>query len=142
MPNRDSSNHNTGFLSLLEQQYLPTTTRQDRIKELKGRFSQIWWEKFGGDGVRLSRECGIAQDTFYRLTKRMEGRNIKRHHVLRLSIGARLTEAEARELLDMLGEPLDEEHSRLDYIFLCNLRHGSPIEELEHDLRKYELELK
>jgi N-acetylglucosamine kinase-like BadF-type ATPase len=108
-------------------------TADGRQKE--GILECLLHEKLGGYG-KLELLCDIKRDTFQKTIRFKGGRNINYVFLAKFSIGAKLSEAEARELFLLMGHELSE-RSRCDYLLLCELRNGGTLEDYDSDMVRY-----
>jgi hypothetical protein len=112
---------------------MPDDTKD--LDTLKVRLYDLLHEKLGGYG-KLELLCDIKRDTFQKTIRFKGGRNINYVFLAKFSIGAKLSEAEARELFLLMGHELSE-RSRCDYLLLRELRNGGTLEDYDSDMVRY-----
>lgn len=112
---------------------MPDDTKD--LDALKVRLYDLFHEKLGGY-AQLEVKCDIKRDTFQKMLRFSNGRNIKYMYLAKFSIGARLTEEEARELFLLMGHDLNE-RNRCDYILLHELRNHGSLEDYDADMIQF-----
>lgn len=82
-------------------------------------------------------KCDIKRDTFQKMLKLKNGRNVTYVMLAKFAIGAELSVSEANELFTLMGRTLDYEHYQFDYILKCNLEKKCDIIEFGKDVKEY-----
>ena len=114
---------------------MPDETKD--IGKLKRRLSEIFNIKLNNSYAKLEADCDIKRDTFQKLLRAKNGRNITYPLLAKFCVGAKLSVQEARELFLLMGHELNNNRYRCDYILICELKNGSDILEFDADLKKY-----
>jgi hypothetical protein len=112
---------------------MPDDTKD--LDALKVRLYDLLQEKLGGY-AKLEVNCDIKTDTFQKVIRFKNGRNVTYTFLAKFSIGAGLTEEEARELFLLLGHDLNE-RNRCDYILLHELRNRGSLEDYDADMIQF-----
>ena len=112
---------------------MPDDTKD--LDALRVRLHELLYEKFGGYG-KLESRCDIKIDTFQKMLRFKNGRSINYIHLAKFSIGAGLSEEEAKELFLLLGYELNE-RNRCDYILLHELRNHGNILDYDEDMVRF-----
>ncbi len=116
---------------------MPDDTKD--LDALKVRLYDLVREKLGGY-AQLEVNCDIKTDTFQKLirfsNKKNSKRNINYTMLAKFSIGAGLSEEEARELFLLMGHELNE-RNRCDYILLHELRNHGDLLDYDADMVKF-----
>lgn len=112
---------------------MPDDTKD--LDALKVRLYDLFHEKLGGY-AQLEVKCDIKRDTFQKMLRFSNGRNINYTHLAKFCIGASLTEGEARELFLLMGHDLNE-RNRCDYILLHELRNHGSLEDYDADMIQF-----
>lgn len=112
---------------------MPDDTKD--LDALKVRLYDLLREKLGGY-AKMEIKCDIKTDTFQKVIRFRNGRNVTYTFLAKFSIGAGLTEEEARELFLLMGHDLSE-RNRCDYILLRELRNHGSLEDYDADMIKY-----
>lgn len=113
---------------------MPDETKD--IGKLKRRLSEIFNIKLNNNYAKLEADCDIKRDTFQKVLRAKNGRNITYTLLAKFCVGAKLSEQEARELFLLMGHELSSKN-RCDYILICELKNGSDILGFDADLKKY-----
>ena len=124
-----------GRLTAQDIANMPDETKD--IGKLKRRLSEIFNIKLNNNYARLEADCDIKRDTFQKVLRAKNGRNITYTLLAKFCIGAKLSEQEARELFLLMGHELNNQKYRCDYILICELTNGCDILEFDADLKKY-----
>ncbi len=103
------------------------------IPKLKVELSDIFQEVLN-NYAQLESKCDIKRDTFQKMLKHKNGRNITYRMLARFVVGCGLSPARAEGLFAMAGLPLDPERNRYDYVLLCELNNGCDLTEFDKDL--------
>lgn len=109
---------------------MPDDTKD--LDALKVRLYDLLQEKLGGY-AKLEVNCDIKTDTFQKVIRFKNGRNVTYTFLAKFSIGAGLTEEETRELFSLMGHDLSE-RNRCDYILLHELRNRGSLEDYDADM--------
>jgi hypothetical protein len=112
---------------------IPDDTKD--LDALKVRLYDLLQEKLGGY-TKLEVKCDIKTDTFQKVIRFKNGRNVTYTFLAKFSIGAELTEEEARELFLLMGHELNE-RNRCDYILLHELRNHGTLEDYDADMIQF-----
>lgn len=112
---------------------MPDDTKD--LDALKVRLYDLLQKKLGGY-AKLELYCDIKTDTFQKVIRLKNGRNVTYTFLAKFSIGAGLTEAEARELFLWMGHDLSE-RNRCDYILLHELRNHGTLEDYDADMIQF-----
>ena len=105
------------------------------LDALKVRLYDLLREKLGGY-AKLEVNCDIKTDTFQKMLRFKNGRNINYTVLAKFSIGAGLSEEESRELFLLMGHELSE-RNRCDYILLHELRNHGTLEDYDADMVQF-----
>ena len=109
---------------------MPDDTKD--LDALRVRLFDLFREKLGGYS-QLEVRCDIKRDTFQKMLRFSNGRNVKYANLAKFSIGAGLTVEEASELFLLMGHELSE-RNRCDYILLHELRNHGTLEDYDADM--------
>ena len=90
------------------------------IGVLRCRLAELFDTHFSSY-AQLESMCDIKPDTFQKVLRFKNGRNVTYQLLAKFCVGAQLSEGEAKELFALMGHDL-RENSRYDYILLCELR--------------------
>ena len=112
---------------------MPDDTKD--LDALKVRLYDLLKEKLGGY-AQLEVNCDIKTDTFQKMLRFKNGRNINYTVLAKFSIGAGLTVGEASELFLLMGHELSE-RNRCDYILLHELRSHGTLEDYDADMIRF-----
>ena len=112
---------------------MPDDTKD--LDMLKVRLYDLFQEKLGRY-AKLEVKCDIKTDTFQKVIRFKNGRNVTYTFLAKFSIGAGLTEEEARELFLLMGHDLSE-RNRCDYILLHELRNHGTLEDYDADMTRF-----
>ena len=112
---------------------MPDDTKD--LDALKVRLYDLLKEKLGGY-AQLEVNCDIKTDTFQKMLRFKNGRNINYTVLAKFSIGAGLTVGEASELFLLMGHELSE-RNRCDYILLHELRNHGTLEDYDADMIQF-----
>ena len=112
---------------------MPDDTKD--LDALKVRLYDLFKEKLGVY-AKLESECDIKTDTFQKMLRFKNGRNINYTVLAKFSIGAGLSEEECCELFSLLGHELSE-RNRCDYILLHELRNHGTLEDYDADMVRF-----
>ena len=104
--------------------------------KLKRRLSEIFNIKLNNNYAKLEADCDIKRDTFQKVLRAKNGRNITYTLLAKFCVGAKLCEQEARELFLLMGHELSSKN-RWDYILMCELNNGGDILEFDADLKEH-----
>ena len=106
------------------------------IDELRYRLSELFFSKFKNNYSMLEACCDIKRNTFQKVLKAKNGRNVTYILLAKFCVGAGLSVSEAKELFSLMGHELSDT-SRRDVI-LCNiLNTHQDIVEFDKDLQQY-----
>lgn len=106
------------------------------INALRRDLSLLFTEKLSNKYPQLEARCDINRDTFQKVLRFKNGRNITYKLLAKFCVGARLSEAQTRKLFEYMDYHLTDKNLA-DYILLCNLHNGCTIDEYLADLQKY-----
>ena len=123
----------SGRLSKEMEDSLPDDVNIDKLRT---RLSDLFAIKFANNYTLLERECNIKKNTFQKVLKYQNGRNITWTLLAKFCTGARLSVAEASELFMLIGEDLHSAN-RKDFLLVNILNTGQDINALDNDLMKY-----
>lgn len=112
---------------------MPDDTKD--LDALRVRLYDLFHEKLGGY-AQLEVNCDIKRNTFQKMLRFSNGRDIKYKSLAKFCIGAGVTEAEAKELFLLMGHELNE-RNRCDYILLHELRNYGTLEDYDADMIAY-----
>lgn len=112
---------------------MPDDTKD--LDTLRLRLYDLFHEKLGGY-AQLEVKCDIKRDTFQKMLRFSNGRNIKYMNLAKFCIGAALTAEEASELFLLMGHELSE-RNRCDYILLQELRNHGTLEDYDADMIQF-----
>lgn len=87
--------------------------------------------------AEFENQCDIKRNTFQKMLKFKNGRNVTYVMLAKFAIGAELSFSEANELFTLMGRPLDYENYQFDYILKCNLEKKCDIAEFGKDVKEY-----
>ena len=107
------------------------------ISALRIQMGNLFGEKLGYSYARLESLCDIKQDTFQKVLKQRNGRNVTPALLSKFAVGAGLSFEEAAELFRLMDRPLNPKENRYDYILKCELDNKSNILEFDEDLRSH-----
>ena len=124
-----------GRLTAQDIANMPDETKD--IGKLKRCLSEIFNIKLNNNYAKLEADCDIKRDTFQKVLRAKNGRNITYTLLAKFCVGAKLSEQEARELFLLMGHELNNQKYRCDYILICELKNGCDILEFDADLKKY-----
>ena len=125
-----------GRLTAQDIANMPDETKD--IGKLKRRLSEIFNIKLNNNYAKLEADCDIKRDTFQKVLRAKNGRNITYTLLAKFCVGAKLCEQEARELFLLMGHELSD-RNRYDYILVRELNNGGDILEFDEDLKKFKL---
>ena len=125
-----------GRLTAQDIANMPDETKD--IGKLKRRLSEIFNIKLNNNYAKLEADCDIKRDTFQKVLRAKNGRNITYTLLAKFCVGAKLSEQEARELFLLMGHELSG-RNRYDYILLRELNNGGDLLEFDEDLKKFKL---
>ena len=112
---------------------MPTETKD--IGTLRRRLAELFYTHFS-NYAQLESMCDIKPDTFQKVLRFKNGRNVTYQLLAKFCVGAQLSEGEAKELFNLMGHDLREQN-RYDYILLCELRNHCDICEYDEDLQSF-----
>ena len=115
---------------------MPDETKD--IGKLKRCLSEIFNIKLNNNYAKLEADCDIKRDTFQKVLRAKNGRNITYKLLAKFCVGVRLSEQEARELFLLMGHELSNKN-RWDYVLICELNNGGDLLEFDEDLKKLKL---
>ena len=104
--------------------------------ELRRKLALLFHERLHENYDQLEAKCDIKRDTFQKMLRHKNGRSITYPMLAKFCIGACLSKAEAEELFQLTGHPLNEKVP-CDYILLCTLKNRDDINDFDLDLQKY-----
>ena len=125
-----------GRLTAQDIANMPDETKD--IGKLKRRLSEIFNIKLNNNYAKLEADCDIKRDTFQKVLRAKNGRNITYKLLAKFCVGVRLSEQEARELFLLMGHELSNKN-RWDYVLICELNNGGDLLEFDEDLKKCKL---
>ena len=125
-----------GRLTAQDIANMPDETKD--IGKLKRRLSEIFNIKLNNNYAKLEADCDIKRDTFQKVLRAKNGRNITYKLLAKFCVGVRLSEQEARELFLLMGHELSNKN-RWDYVLICELNNGGDLLEFDEDLKKLKL---
>lgn len=105
------------------------------INALRLKLSELFNNRFQSY-AQLENLCDIKRDTFQKILKFKNGRNVTYDLLAKFCIGAQLSPQEAIDLFALMGYILSR-NSRADYILLCELKNKGTIEDYDSSRRKY-----
>ena len=126
-----------GRLTAQDIANMPDETKD--IGKLKRRLSEIFNIKLKNNYAKLETDCDIKRDTFQKVLRAKNGRNITYTLLAKFCVGAKLSVQDARELFSLMGHELNDKKYRWDYILICELNNGCDILEFDADLKKLNL---
>lgn len=106
------------------------------IDELRYQLSELFFSKFKNNYSMLEACCDIKRNTFQKVLKTKNGRNVTYILLAKFCVGAGLSVSEAKELFSLMGYELSGS-SRRDAVFMYILDTHQDIEEFDNDLQKY-----
>lgn len=106
------------------------------IDGLRDRLSELFFSKFGNSYPMLEACCDIKRNTFQKVLKYKNGRNVTYILLAKFCIGAGLTTSEAKELFSLMGHGLSS-GSRRDAVFMNILDTHQDLDEFNKDLQTY-----
>ena len=112
---------------------MPDDTKD--LDALRVRLFDLFHEKLGGY-AQLEVRCDIKRDTFQKMLRFSNGRNVKYTNLAKFSIGAGLSVEDARELFLLMGHELSE-RNRCDYILLHELCNHGTLEDYDADMIQF-----
>ena len=113
---------------------MPDETKD--ISALRTRLATLFHQKLEGSYVKVEVNCDIKPNTFQKVLRKDNGRNVTYKFLAKFCIGACVGVDEAKKLFALMGYLLNEK-SRYDYILLCELDKGADIADYDETLRKY-----
>lgn len=122
-----------GRLTAQDMANMPDITKD--IGTLRRRLSELFALRLNSNYSRLEAECDIKRNTFQKMLRNGNGRNITYPMLAKFCVGAQLSMSEAIDLFLMMGYELSE-NNRYDYILLCELKNGGDIVEFDKDLKE------
>lgn len=123
-------------LRLTKTDRLGMPPKTEDISELRRRLGQLFHERFQEQYGQLEVKCDIKRDTFQKMMRYKNGRNITYTMLAKFCIGAGLTESEANELFLLTDHHLNKQN-QCDYILLCTLKNGDDISDYDSDMQEY-----
>ena len=105
-----------------------------QIERLRVRLAGYFAEKFDCNYSTLQIECDLKPDTFQKVLRFRNGRNVTYPFLAKFCVGAGLTVEEAEELFLLMGHQLTEKNLS-DYILMCVLSKHDDIMEYDADMR-------
>lgn len=111
---------------------MPDDTKD--IDALRRKLSEYFFTKLNNSYSALESRCDIKKDTFQKILRFRNGRNVTYRQLSKFCVGTKLCEAEARELFSYMGHYLDEHHYLEDHVLLLELKKGNDIHEYNEDL--------
>ena len=105
------------------------------LNALRLRLSELFNNRFQGY-AQMENLCDIKRDTFQKILKFKNGRNVTYDLLAKFCIGAQLSPQEAIDLFALTGYLLNGKN-RADYILLCELKNKGSIEDYDSNRRKY-----
>ncbi len=106
------------------------------VSALRCSISSLFHEKFKGNYALVETECDIKENTFRRVLRQKNSRNVTYVFLAKFCVGAKVGIEKAKELFQLMGHELSETN-RYDYILLCELKKECDITEYDDDLKKY-----
>lgn len=103
------------------------------IAALRRRISELFNEKLNNNYAKLESNCDIKRDTFQKMLKFRNGRNITYTQLAKFCVGAKISETESRELFSLMGYELNG-RNLCDYVLICELQTGSDISDYDKDM--------
>ena len=111
---------------------MPDETKD--VDALRRKLSEHFFTKLNNNYASLESRCDIKKDTFQKILRFRNGRNVTYRQLSKFCVGAKLCEAEARELFSYMGYYLDPKHYKEDCVLLLELKKGNDIHEYNEDL--------
>ena len=113
---------------------MPDETKD--IVRLRMRIGEIFKREMDGNYAQLEVKCDIKRDTFQKVQRSKNGRNVTYNFLAKFCIGTQLSVEEAKELFLLMGHELSE-RNRCDYILLCELENGGDLMDYNDDMIEY-----
>ncbi len=120
----------------LSSEQIAAMPRDKNVDALRMRLSELFATRLDGYYSKLEARCDIKRDTFQKMLKFSNGRNITYLQLAKFCIGAGLSVQEAKELFGYMGHELSK-RIRPDYILLCELTVGGTIDEYGEEMAQY-----
>mgnify|MGYP001263670392 CR=1 FL=1 len=115
---------------------MPHRTPNENLRILRKMLAELFAKNLNESYPALETRCDIKHDTFQKILRERNGRNISRKMLARFVVGAKVDLDIAEEMFLCLGHPL-ERRNRFDYILMCALRDRDDIDVFNDDLLKY-----
>lgn len=113
---------------------LPLVTKDTNA--LRRKISEIFNTVFHRNYAKLETECDIKSNTFQKVMRFNNCRNVTYIFLAKFCIGAKLSITVTNELFALMGHELNKKN-RSDYILLCELQNHCDILEYDEDMKKY-----
>lgn len=113
---------------------MPDETKD--IVRLRMRIGELFYREMDGSYAQLEVKCDIKRDTFQKVQRSKNGRNVTYNFLAKFCIGAQLSVEEAKELFLLMGHELSERNC-CDYILLCELENSGDLMDYNDDMIEY-----
>lgn len=114
---------------------MPGTT-EDNIKILRKKISNLFYERINGNFDKLEAFCDIKKNTYQKMMREQNGRNITYKQLAKFCIGLKISIGVTKELFDLMGHTLCETN-RPDFILLCEIANKGSINDYRDSMLKY-----
>ena len=110
--------------------------RDKDVVALRMRLSELFVTRLDEEYSQLEVRCDIKRDTFQKMLRSSNGRNITYLQLAKFCVGVGLSVQEAKELFMFMGHELSK-RIRPDYILLCELTAGGTIDEYGEEMEEH-----